>query len=125
MDASFDPLTCVKSVLVMHVLRQQIESDLAALQNSLTLRLAHSYQMWLKGVHARLLTLIGERKRELRRHSVRIVKQQKNSLDFSIAYTWKGYEVQHCFLLASLLAEAQELFARYLEGGLYEGSRTN
>lgn len=125
MDASFDPLTSVKSVLVMHLLRQQIECDLATLQKGLTLRLAGSYRMWLERVHALLLSTITERKRELRRHSVRIVKQQKNSLDFSIAYIWKGYEVQHCFLLATLLAEAQELFAHYLEGGLYEGSRSN
>lgn len=125
MDASFDPLTSVKSVLVMHLLRQQIESDLETLQKGLTLRLSHIYRTWLTRLHALLLTAIGERKRELRRHSVRIVKQQKNSLDFSIAYTWKGYEVQHCFLLAALLAEAQELFARYLEGGLYEGPRSN
>jgi hypothetical protein len=121
-EAEFDPLTSVKSVLVMHLLRQQIEADLAVLKQSQSLRLSDCYLNWLERLHGRLLSLISERKRELRRHRVRIVKQQKNRLDFQIAYLYQGYEIQHCFLLATLYAEAQELFTRYLEGGLYERS---
>ena len=116
MSEGFDPLRLVKQILVMHLLRQQVEADLATLQQT-PLRLLRSYASWLERLHATLLKNVSERKRELRRHGIRVIKQQKNSLDFQIAYLERGYEVQHCFLLATLHAEAEELFALYLEGG--------
>jgi hypothetical protein len=116
MPEGFDPLRLVKRILVMHLLRQQIEADLGTLQKT-PLRLRRSYASWLERLHASLLKNVGELKGELRRHGVRVIRQQKNSLDFQIAYLERGYEVQHCFLLATLHAEAEALFVQYLEGG--------
>ncbi|MGZ4134650.1 MAG: hypothetical protein ACXVC1_05145 [Tumebacillaceae bacterium] len=113
MSGAFDALGSVKEVLVMHLLRQQIEADLAFLRTA-PLRLTTSYDAWLSQIHGKLLTSIGERKRELRQRGIRVVKQQKNSLDFEIAYLERGYQVQHCFLLANLHAEAQVLLMQYL-----------
>lgn len=113
MSADFDALTTIKQVLVMHLLRQQVEADIVQLQH-LPLLLADCYIVWLSHIHSHLLASIADLKRELRRHGVRIIQQQKNSLDFQIAYLEKGYQVQHCFLLATLQAEAQVLFVNLL-----------
>lgn len=119
MTERFDALTTVKHVLVMHLLRQQIEADLENLPKT-PLHLLRCYDTMLKQIHGELLTKISEYKRGLKRNGVRIVKQQKNSLDFAIAYVERGYKVQHCFLLATLQAESHVLFRHYLEGGLYD-----
>lgn len=116
MTETFDALGAVKQVLVKHMLRQQVEADLALIRRA-DLHLSRTYINWLDRIHARLLTEVAEHKRALRRHGVRIISQQKNSLDFQIAYLERGYQVQHCFLLATLQAEAQLLFATYVEGG--------
>ncbi|MGB8957286.1 MAG: hypothetical protein WCC10_18080 [Tumebacillaceae bacterium] len=116
MAETFDALGAVKQVLVKHMLRQQVETDLALIRRA-DLHLSRTYIDWLERIHARLLTEIAEHKRALRRHRVRIINQQKNSLDFQIAYLERGYQVQHCFLLATLQAEAHLLFATYVEGG--------
>jgi hypothetical protein len=113
MAGGFDALETVKTVLIMHLLRQQVEADLGFLRTA-PLRLATCYNTWLSNIHAKLLTRIAEQKRELRRQGVRVVKQQKNSLDFEIAYLERGYQVQHCFLLATLQAEAQVLLMNLL-----------
>jgi len=122
MTERFNALTTVKHVLIMHLLRQQIEADLNHLSKT-PLHLLRCYDTVLKRIHGELLTKISEYKRQLKRHGVRIVKQQKNSLDFQIAYVERGYEVQHCFLLATLQAESHVLFRHYLEGGSYDVPR--
>jgi hypothetical protein len=116
MAESFESLNVVKAVLIMHVLRQQIEADLQRLKSA-PLYLAHGLTERLQAIHGELLNRIAEHKRQLRRHSVRILEQTKNRLDFQIAYLERGYRVQHCFLLATLQAEAQLLFKSLLEGG--------
>lgn len=119
MPDDFDALGTVKLVLVKHLLRQQIEQDAARLRTA-ALHLSNCLIPVLENLHAKLLTAIAEHKRTLRRHGVRIIEQEKNSLDFRIAYLEKGYRIQHCFLLATLQAEAHLLLTSYLEGGSYE-----
>ena len=116
MAEAFDALGAVKLVLVKHLLRQQVEGDLSRMRRA-DLHLSRVYIEWLERIHARLLTEIAEHKRALKRHGVRIITQQKNSLDFQIAYVERGYQVQHCFLLATLQAESQLLFETYVQGG--------
>ncbi|KEO84196.1 hypothetical protein [Tumebacillus flagellatus] len=116
MAESFQSLVSIKSVLVMHLLRQQIEEDLTLL-TAASLNLSDCLIRRLQDLHGLLLTRIAEQKRLLRRHSVRVTEQQKNSLDFTIAYVERGYRVQHCFLMATLQAEAEILFNTLLEGG--------
>jgi hypothetical protein len=113
MSGGFDALSTVKTVLIMHLLRQQIEADLTTFR-TISLRLAPCYDSLLSNIHTKLLTKIAERKRELRRQGVRVFKQQKNSLDFEIAYLERGYQVQHCFLLATLQADAQVLLMKWV-----------
>lgn len=110
---SFDALSAIKHVLVMHLLRQMVEADLVHVRR-LPLQLGPCLCTRLSDIHARLLAAIGEQKRALRKHGVRVIQQQKNSLDFAITYIERGYQVQHCFLLATLQAEAQILFANWL-----------
>ncbi|MBL0388463.1 hypothetical protein JJB07_17820 [Tumebacillus sp. ITR2] len=116
MAESFPSLGVVKTVLIMHLLRQQIEADLALLASA-PLGLSSCLIERLQNLHGLLLTRIAEHKRLLRRHSVRVIEQQKNSVDFTIAYMERGYRVQHCFLLATLHAESEILFKTLLEGG--------
>lgn len=113
---SFQSLCVIKDVLIMHLLRQQIEADLQRL-SAAHLHLSSCLLPRLQSIHAELLNRITQHKRRLRQSRVRIVNQQKNSLDFEIAYVEHGYLVQHCFLLATLYAEAQILFSTLLEGG--------
>lgn len=122
MTQPFNALLIVKHVLIMHLLRQQVEADLKKMRST-PLHLLRCYDAVLNQIHADLLKRIGECKRQLKRHGVRIVTQQKNSLDFQITYVEKGYEVQHCFLLATLQAESHVLFHQYLEGGSYDAPR--
>ncbi|PWK15488.1 hypothetical protein [Tumebacillus permanentifrigoris] len=116
MTDSFQSLSAVKAVLIMHLLRQQVEADLNLLASA-PLLLSQCLVERLQGIHGLLLNRVADHKRLLRRYGVRIVEQQKNSLDFQIAYMERGYRVQHCFLLATLQAEAQVLFKTLLEGG--------
>jgi len=115
MSETFDALAVVKQVLVKHLLRQQIERDLARL-SQVPLLLARPLLPHLESVHAALLQAIGTHKRQLRQQGVRIVEQEKNSLEFRIAYVERGYRVQHCFLLATLQAESHLLLTAYLQG---------
>jgi hypothetical protein len=115
MPSGFDPLTTVKEVLVLHLLRQQVEADLKLLAGT-TLHLKQAYLLRLEEIHAHLLQQIGDLKRLLKRHGIRVIKQKKNSLDFHIAYLERGYEIQHCFLLATLMAESRKRFAAILKG---------
>lgn len=115
-----DPLTSIKQVLILHLLRQQVEADLLMLRST-PLHLLRCYVLRLEELHADLLRQIGDIKRRLRQQGVRIIRQQKSSLDFHIAYLQKGYENQHCFLLATLQAEAHKLFSELLGGQSHGG----
>ncbi|HEU4963182.1 MAG TPA: hypothetical protein VFV52_04885 [Bacilli bacterium] len=112
---TFDPLTSIKRVLVLHLLRQLLEADGQQL-GRMPLHLHRCYVLRWDAIQADLLRQIGEIKRELRRHGVRIVEQRKTALDFQIAYLQKGYRHEHHFLLDTLQAEAQELAIDYLGG---------
>ncbi|ASS75570.1 hypothetical protein CIG75_11610 [Tumebacillus algifaecis] len=105
----FDPLSTVKEVLTLHLLRQQLEADIKLLSN-IPLHLGAAYIEQLEAIHAMLLQQVGAAKRELKRHGVRVIAQEKNSMDFHITYVEKGYEVRHCFLLATLSAEGRARF---------------
>jgi hypothetical protein len=121
MSMAFDALGTVKLVLIKHLLRQQIEADLHQLRQT-TLRLQRCYVACLDAIHAKLLASISEHKRELRRYGIKIIAQKKSEFDFQIAYLERGYQVRHCFLLATLRAESEVLFQQYLQGGTYEPS---
>lgn len=109
MTAGFDPLATVKEVLILHLLRQHVEADLGRIR-ALALHLGKAYIERLEAYHAGLLKRIGDAKRQLKRHGVRVIQQEKSALDFHITYVERGYQVRHCFLLATLYAECQERF---------------
>lgn len=116
MTDGFDPLSTVKEVLILHLLRQHVETDLGRIR-ALALNLGTAYVERLEAYHGALLKRIGDAKRLLKRHGVRVIQQEKNSLDFQITYVERGYEVRHCFLLATLYAECQERFLQDFWGG--------
>ncbi|ARU62537.1 hypothetical protein CBW65_17390 [Tumebacillus avium] len=116
MNGGFDPLSTVKEILILHLLRQHVDADLGRIR-ALSLHLGQAYIDRLEAFHAGLLKRIGEAKRLLGRHGVRVIQQEKNSLDFQITYVERGYEVRHCFLLATLYAECQERFLQDFWGG--------
>jgi hypothetical protein len=116
MRESLDTFVLIKNVIMFHLLRQQLDHDLAWIRKA-GLLLKDPYVMHLERIHQDVLTCMTNMKRKLHRQGVKVISQERTPIQFNIVYMERGYQYQHSFRLEPLLAEARLAFEKLLRLG--------